>query len=170
MKVNYVILLAIFLFISCQSKKFDAAQERILVDSTVSQYHKTAASADLKNYIGLMDSSGVFIGTDATEYWKTKDFEAFCKPYFEKKKSWDFHSLKRTIYFSNDGNVAWFDELLDTKLGLCRGSGVLERVGEKWKIKQYVLSMTVPNELSKEVIELKSKEDSLAISLIINSK
>ena len=161
--MKYIYLFSIIFFFSCQSKKFDATQQRILVDSTISQYHKTAADADLKNYIGLMDTNGVFIGTDATEYWKTKDFEAFCKPYFEKKKSWDFHSLKRNIYFSNDGSVAWFDELLDTKLGLCRGSGVLERVGEKWKIKQYVLSMTVPNEFSKPVIELKRGVDSVLI-------
>lgn len=161
--MKYFYLLFLIIIVSCQSKKFDAAQEKILVDSTISQYHKTAAEANLKNYIGLMDSNGVFIGTDATEYWKTNDFEAFCKPYFEKKKSWEFHSLKRNIYFSMGGKVAWFDELLDTKLGLCRGSGVLERVGEKWKIKQYVLSMTVPNEFSKQVIELKREQDSLFI-------
>jgi hypothetical protein len=166
--MKYIYLLFSVLILSCQSKKFDVAQEKILVDSTISQYHKTAAAADLDNYIGLMDSNAVFIGTDATEYWKTKDFEVFCKPYFEKKKSWDFHSLKRNIYFSNNGSVAWFDELLDTKLGLSRGSGVLERVGEKWKIKQYVLSMTIPNDYSKQVIELKKSADSLLVMGLTN--
>ena len=41
--------------------------------------------------------------------------------------------------------------------GLCAGkSGVLEKIGDKWKIKQYVLSMTVPNDVSNEVIKIKS--------------
>ena len=39
---------------------------------------------------------------------------------------------------------------------ICRGSGVLEKTGEKWKIKQYVLSMTIPNDNVDEVIKVKS--------------
>lgn len=59
--------------------------------------------------------------------------------------------------------MAWFDELLDTSFKICRGSGVLEKINGKWKIKHYVLSMTVPNETSKEVIAIK---DSIESSLI----
>jgi hypothetical protein len=35
---------------------------------------------------------------------------------------------------------------LSTQMKICRGSGVLVKIGNDWKIKHYVLSMTVPNE------------------------
>lgn len=44
----------------------------------------------------------------------------------------------------------------------CRGSGVLEKEGKEWKIKHYVLSMTVPNDATDQVIPIKAKyEDPL---------
>ena len=49
---------------------------------------------------------------------------------------------------------------------ICRGSGVLVLLNGKWKIKQYVLSMTIPNETSDEVIKIKTPiEESLIIDL-----
>ena len=80
----------------------------------------------------------------------------YSKPHFDKGKAWNFTSLERNISFSKDGMYAWFDEILDTQMKVCRGSGVLEKVGGKWKIKQYVLSMTVPNEVSDQVIKIKA--------------
>jgi hypothetical protein len=49
----------------------------------------------------------------------------------------------------------FFDELLDNeKLGLCRGSGVLRRMGGEWKVMQYNLSIPIPNEKALQVAEL----------------
>ena len=39
---------------------------------------------------------------------------------------------------------------------ICRGSGVLEKIGGKWKIRQYVLSTTVPNDIIDEVTKMKA--------------
>ena len=65
-------------------------------------------------------------------------------------------------YFDKSGNLAWFDELLDTQMKICRGSGVVIKEGNKWKIKQYILSATIPNPIMNEVIKLKAAtEDSL---------
>ena len=70
--------------------------------------------------------------------------------------------MERHIYFDETGKTAWFDELLNTQMKICRGSGVLVKIGKEWKIKQYVLSMTVPNDNSKEVIKIKaSLEDAI---------
>jgi hypothetical protein len=49
--------------------------------------------------------------------------------------------------------------LLDTQMKLCRGSGVLTKKDGKWKIQQYVLSMTIPNSLLDTVVQLKSAEE-----------
>ena len=90
----------------------------------------------------------------------------WAKPYFDKGKAWNFTSLKRNITFSADGKYAWFDELLDTQMKICRGSGVLEKIGGKWKIRQYVLSMTVPNDVNDQVTAIKAPiEDALMTEL-----
>ena len=45
---------------------------------------------------------------------------------------------------------------------ICRGSGVVEKINGSWKVKQYVLSVTVPNEVvDKVVVEKTPIEDAL---------
>jgi hypothetical protein len=45
---------------------------------------------------------------------------------------------------------------------ICRGSGVVEKIKGQWKVKQYVLSVTVPNEVvDKVVVEKTAIEDIL---------
>jgi hypothetical protein len=39
----------------------------------------------------------------------------------------------------NQEKTAWFDELLNTQMKICRGSGV-SKVGNDWKIKHYVIN------------------------------
>ncbi|HET8855530.1 MAG TPA: nuclear transport factor 2 family protein [Salinimicrobium sp.] len=58
-------------------------------------------------------------------------------------------------HFSESGKIAWFDELLDSSMGVIRGSGIAVLENGEWKIQHYVLSYTIPNELAKEVTELK---------------
>jgi ketosteroid isomerase-like protein len=141
------------------SKSFSQNGEanRKNINATLDSWHKAAANAEFDNYFSFMTSNGVFIGTDATENWQMDAFKAFSKPYFDKGKAWNFTSLQRNIYFDISQNTAWFDELLDTHMKICRGSGVLIKEGKKWKIAHYVLSMTVPNENSDEVVKTKEK-------------
>lgn len=131
--------------------------EKAAIDKLLTNWHIAAANGDYNGYFGKIANDGIYIGTDATENWDKKAFEAFSKPYFDKGKAWDFKAVERNIYFSKDGKTAWFDELLDTWMKACRGSGVLEKDGKEWKIKHYVLSMTVPNDVTDQVIPLKAK-------------
>lgn len=39
---------------------------------------------------------------------------------------------------------------------ICRGSGVLVKIGEEWKIQHYVLSTTIPNDNVDAVVQLKA--------------
>jgi ketosteroid isomerase-like protein len=136
------------------------------INSTLDDWHKAAAAANYDDYFNLMSDDAVFIGTDATENWNKKAFQAYSKPYFDKGKAWNFTTLERHIYFDETGKTAWFDELLNTQMKICRGSGVLVKIGTEWKIKQYVLSMTIPNENSNEVIKVKSNlEDAMILKL-----
>jgi hypothetical protein len=136
------------------------------INMTLDAWHKAAAEANYKNYFDAMTDDAVFIGTDASENWSKSAFEAFAKPYFDKGKAWSFTALERHVYFSEDEKIAWFDELLDTRMKICRGSGVLVFANNKWKIKQYVLSMTIPNDNTDEIIKIKTPiEDAFIIKL-----
>lgn len=147
----------------------DDSQLESELDSFIGEWHQHAAASEHAKYIGAMAEEGIYIGTDATEYWTTLEFSKWSKPYFEKGQGWKLQSLKRNIYIGDNGQIAWFDELLDTGMGLCRGSGILQKTNGQWKICHYVLSSTIPNELTKEVMQLKGKKDSLLMKKIRNS-
>ncbi|MBH1959217.1 MAG: nuclear transport factor 2 family protein [Flavobacteriia bacterium] len=159
-KLTFIgILLLVFTFsvsISAQNKGFYENVQKKNVGKVLDDLNLFAATADYKNYFDLYAEESTFIGTDATEVWNKKEFMVWAKPFFDKGKAWNFTSLKRNITFSKDGTYAWFDEILDTQMKICRGSGVLEKIGGKWKIRQYVLSTTVPNGVIDEVVKIKA--------------
>lgn len=126
------------------------------IDALLNNWHRAAAEAKAQEYFSAMSDDAIYIGTDATENWTKKQFEAFAKPYFDRGKAWDFKPFQRHIYLSTDGKTAWFDELLDTWMKICRGSGVLQKDGNVWKIKHYVLSTTVPNDNIDAVVKVKT--------------
>ena len=151
-----IVLFCIFL-LGSKSFSQNTDSDKKKINTTIDSWHKAAANAEFDNYFSYMTSNGVFIGTDATENWQLDAFKAFSKPYFDKGKAWDFKCLQRNIYFDKSQNTAWFDELLDTQMKICRGSGVLIKEGKNWKIAHYVLSMTVPNDNTDEVVKIKEK-------------
>ncbi len=139
-----------------------ADKKKTEVGKLLDNWHKAAAEANFNDYFSALSEDAIFIGTDPTENWSKSAFIAFAKPFFDKGKAWDFKPLERHIYFSEDGKTAWFDELLDTWMKICRGSGVLKKVNGQWKIAHYVLSMTVPNDDTDAVIKAKAAfEDKL---------
>ena len=140
------------------------------INTTLENWHKAAATANFQEYFGLMTPDAVFIGTDATENWQNKEFREFSKPYFDKGKAWNFTTLERNIYTHGENKLAWFDELLSTQMGICRGSGIMENVGGEWKVKHYVLSIAIPNDNVSEVTLLKKQTDSLLIENLQTSK
>jgi ketosteroid isomerase-like protein len=146
-------LLSIILFVSSLAQA--QTNETAKINSVLDDWHKAASEAKFDTYFGMMSDESIFIGTDATENWDKKDFMAFAKPFFEKGKAWSFTALERHVYFDKSGKTAWFDELLNTQMKICRGSGVLVKTGNEWKIKHYVLSMTIPNDNTNEVIKIK---------------
>ena len=157
MRKIVIVLIGLVLF-GCKSKQItNQKNQESEINLILNNWHKAAAEANFNSYFDAMADDAIFIGTDATENWNKPAFIQFAKPYFDKGKAWNFTSLERNIYFSSDKKTAWFDELLNTQMKICRGSGVLV-LDEKgnWKIKQYVLSMTIPNDHTDEVVKIKS--------------
>jgi hypothetical protein len=135
------------------------------INTIINRWHEDAAASNFDAYFGAMSNDGVFIGTDALENWTVAEFKEFSKPFFEEKNTWDFKPLERNIYGDSGKNIVWFDELLDTWMGICRGSGVLMKDKKDWKIVHYVLSVVIPNENIKEVIATKKENDDIIINL-----
>jgi ketosteroid isomerase-like protein len=161
-------LLFVLLFCTAFAKAQNNETKR--VNYILDAWHLAATQTNFDAYFNLMTADAIFIGTDATENWNKTAFQAYAKPHFDKGKAWSFTALERHVYFDKTGQTAWFDELLDTQMKICRGSGVLVKEGKNWKIKHYVLSMTVPNEDSNEVIKIKAAVEERLINKLKEQK
>ncbi len=145
---------------SCNSA-FDSKQETQKIDQLLNNWHLAASVADT-GFFDYLDSEAIYIGTDATERWTKKEFSDFAMPYFKRGKAWDFKTRERKVYLADNGQIAWFNETLDTWMGICRSSGVLKMNNkEEWKIMHYHLSCTVPNEKVKLFIQLMENDSIL---------
>ncbi|MBU2978414.1 nuclear transport factor 2 family protein [Alteromonas sp. C1M14] len=123
-------------------------------ETVLDQLHQAAADANYEQYFDTFASNGVFIGTDASEVWTVEAFKNYAKPIFAAGKGWVYHPKKRHVYYSSTGDIAWFDELLDSEsYGQSRGTGVLEKQNGKWKIVQYHLTFPIPNPIAKKLTD-----------------
>jgi hypothetical protein len=146
------LILVCSLLLSCvgaMAQDTDAAL-RQQVNAFVDEWHDDAAHAR-PAYFDKMAKDGVYIGTDKTELWHRDAFKAWASKYFDRKSAWAFKATKRNVYFSPDKQFIWFDELLDTQMGVCQASGVIRRTASGFEIEHYQLSMAVPNELASQV-------------------
>ena len=141
-----------------------ASETQTQISLTLDDFHQAASDANQQQYFDLLSDKAVFIGTDATERWDKNTFKAFAKPYFDKGQGWTYKPRNRHLTLSSSGQVAWFDELLDSQsYGECRGTGVLELTENGWKISQYHLTIPLPNGLAKDVVK-QIKQQQLLIS------
>ncbi len=114
--------------------------------------HARASEADFEGYFALYHERAVFLGTDKSEYWPLEAFKAYAKPRFDTGVAWTYHPTERFIHVSDDS--AWFEERLDhARYGETRGTGVLLRTPQGWRIVQYNLTLPIPNDLFAEFAE-----------------
>ena len=140
--------------LSIVSFAISAQNEKDIIDDLLNKWHLAAANADQQSYFDFIATDGIYIGTDATENWTKDEFFEWSKSYFENGKAWSFVGRERNIYLSEKNNIAWFDEQLEYPGGVLRGSGVLAKEKNDWKLKHYVLSLPIPNDKFKEVMEV----------------
>jgi len=156
MKKLIIIISATILYSCTASMKYEKepAPTKAELNEILDDWHEAAAEADFDRYFShFVNDTSIFMGTDATERWTIAEFKPWSKPYFDRGSAWSFTPVDRFIYFSDSGKIAWFDESLDTpNLGPCRGSGVLSKTNQGWKIAHYNLAVPLPNELVDVVI------------------
>jgi len=134
----------------------DVSRRNHSVWTVLDHLHASAADANFDEYFALYAPNATFLGTDGTERWTLEQFKDYTRPRFAEGKGWTYTSRNRHAFFSDDGRVCWFDELLDNaKYGECRGSGVLVYGDDgKWRIAQYNLSKTIPNDKMEAVVQV----------------
>jgi hypothetical protein len=151
-------ILACLLIVSQVGATEDASGREELeqhLKSLLTDFHQAASDADGERYFSLFAPNAVFLGTSPEERWTFEEFMEFARPYFDSGRGWTYTALSRNIEVAPGGDIAWFDEVLNSeKYGLCRGSGVLTKVEGEWKIAQYNLALLVPNEIALDVVDL----------------
>ncbi len=124
------------------------------VDAVLDDWHDAAAKADEDRYFGLFAENAVFMGTDATERWSVAQLRSYGERAFARDSAWIFVPTARFWNFAADGNTAWFDEELgNASFGDCRGSGVVVRTDEGWRVAHYNLTVPIPNDLVYGVVD-----------------
>ena len=139
--ISLLILLSFTLF-SCAQKSQSPQTDIAAINKVLDDYHQAAANGEWDIYFDLMSDDGVFIGTDAQERWIKAEF----RQYSSGSNGWVYTPQQRNVNITPDGSSAWFDEaLLSQSYGSSRGSGVLIRTAQGWKISQYHLTLPIPN-------------------------
>ncbi|MBM3917665.1 MAG: nuclear transport factor 2 family protein [Sphingomonadales bacterium] len=128
------------------------------LDQMLDNWHAAAAQANFETYFSYTSTQFIFLGTAPGERWTKSEFMAFSKPYFDKGNAWDFKPSNRHWNFAADGQVAYFDEDLQTWMEGCRGSGICILENGQWKIAYYNLTVLIENEKIKPFIKLRQKK------------
>lgn len=131
------------------------SEEQSSPGEVINRMHAAASQADGPTYFDTFTADARFIGTDAGERWSLDQFKAYAEPYFARGRGWTYRVTDRHLEILDQPCrcVAVFDELLDNdSYGQVRGSGVVVKQGDDWKIQQYVLSFTVPNDKARNVV------------------
>ena len=130
------------------------------IDELATRWHAAASEADSASFFGPLTDDAVYIGTDPGEHWTKDEFLAFAAPYFAAGKAWSFTATERHVFFDESQDVAYWEELLDTWMGPCRGTGIVRRAADgNWKIGHYTLSVAVPNDKIQPYLDLLGDAD-----------
>lgn len=121
----------------------------------IDAWHAAAARGDREAYLGAMTPRARFLGTDSSERWDMSQFTAYVNEHFRPGRGWTFVPSERVVLVSPAGDFAWFDERLQSEsYGELRGTGVLERGDDGWRVAHYSMTFTVPNAVAGQVVEV----------------
>lgn len=167
----FLILAILGSTIGCIEKETrpDLERAETEINTLLDAWHEAAATADEEVFFGTMHPRAIYLGTDKTERWTRDELQAWAGKYFERDTAWAFTPLERHLNYSRDGKTAWFDEQLDTWMGVCRGSGVLTREQQGWTLRHYNLSMTIDNDVVDGVIRLHQEPAPMSVDSLVST-
>lgn len=133
------------------------------IATTIDGFHDAAARGDKAQYLNLMTEDAAFLGTDEWERWpKQPEFTDYVGGRFQNGSGWTYRSVDRNIAIAESNDIAWFDEVIESgNNDRFRGTGVLVKDEDGWKIAHYAMSFLIFNEDWSSVMELtrKTRED-----------
>jgi len=146
-------IFSLILISSIVGSNAHAQQDKI--HSVLDDFHLAASEADHDRYFGHLSEGSIFFGTDMSERWTKSEFQEYAKPHFDAGRGWTYVPAARNTYVSENGDTAWFDEVLvNEKYGELRGTGALVLENKTWKIVQYHLTLPIPNDLLMTLVEM----------------
>lgn len=154
-----VVLISVIFFVKvtdAQSSRRDIGVKEI--NKLLNDWHGAAAVGD-SSYFDYFDEDSYYLGTDCKEVWNLQEFKDYAMPSFRGGSAWSFKKKKRHIFLGKYHHYAWVDETLDTWMGLCRGTGVLEKLDDRWVIKHYSLTVLIPNEIIIDYVKMLNKDN-----------
>lgn len=146
-------IMAALLMMSGAAAAAEDAALTARVNAFLDEWHLDAAHAR-PAYFDKIAPDGIYIGTDRTERWTREAFKAWAAPAFARPSAWTLTPRERHVSATADGSVIWFDEQLDSGMGLLQASGVMRAVDGRLEIVHYQLSIAVPNEVQPRVTEI----------------
>lgn len=118
-----------------------------IINNKMDDFHHAADVGDKVRYLNHFAKDGVFMGTDDWERWPYDEFSQYVNTHFKDGKGWSYTPIKRHTTVNDQALFAWVDEIVESKKwGRFRGTAVLEKTDQGWKLKHYSLSVLVPNE------------------------
>ncbi|HEY6131989.1 MAG TPA: nuclear transport factor 2 family protein [Halioglobus sp.] len=140
MKIKVMLCALLLGSVSCIQVLADASPE-----DTLDALHKAGVDADRSAFLSLLTQDVVLLGMAGGNRLEGQSARDFVSAQFARGDAWAYRSRARDIRLSADGSVAWFDEALEQdQFGSGRGTGVLVRSDEGWKIAQYHLTLPLP--------------------------
>lgn len=127
--------------------------DRAAINELLDGFAQAAAQGDQERYLGYFTEDGVFFGTDPEERWPLEEFRPYVASRFRNGSGWTYVPRDRSIFFGPHGATAWFDEAMDSPGGTeARGTGVVVRTDDGWKVAQYNFSIPFPNSLWDQIL------------------
>lgn len=117
------------------------------IDLLLNRHHDATVAKNAQALERVFSTDGYFIGTDDTEKWSREELMQKLR---ESESGWDLTDCRERQIYSHPEHTkvaVFFEVVRHEKYGLMRGSGVVVVEGGKWRILQYVLSFSVPNEV-----------------------
>ncbi|MFO8001146.1 MAG: nuclear transport factor 2 family protein [Marinilabilia sp.] len=118
------------------------------VDKVLKDLLRSQEKGDIETFAGcfLHNNQVVHIGTDIDEYFTSwRDYFHRMDDILASRNGYDINEKETRVNISDDGNTAWFSQLIDTcyetkgeitRIEGFRHTGVLVNTPEGWKIVQ----------------------------------
>ena len=134
----------------------ESPRELQLINQVLDNLHDAAAKGENARYLGVYSENAVFMGSAPEERMDKEQFTDYVNRRFTEGVGWAYQSAERNIFIAEDGNTAWFDEVI-TRMANgqnFRGTGVLIKENETWMVAQYNFSVPFANAIWEKVMEV----------------